>query len=91
MMLEKKKTGKRQKVLLMNSAQDFISNRNIQGDTLTYGRPRLKKLADQEAVDKELSVGQTRQIKGLQKIGQIHSKEIYLNLLLTGRSASSNN
>ena len=42
----------------------FYSDRNIQGDTLSYGRPGLKETAGEEAVEEELALAD----KELQKI-----------------------
>lgn len=42
----------------------FYSDRNIQGDTLTYGRPGLKETAGEEALDEELALAD----KELEKI-----------------------
>ena len=44
------------KELLDEFRTGFYSDRNIQGDTLTYGRPGLKETAGEDAVDKELGL-----------------------------------
>jgi general secretion pathway protein D len=52
------------KELLDEFRTGFYSDRNIQGDTLTYGRPGLKETEGEDAVEKELALAD----KELEKI-----------------------
>jgi general secretion pathway protein D len=58
------KDWEKAKELLDEFRTGFYSDRNIQGDTLTYGRPGLKETEGEEAVEEELSLAD----KELEKI-----------------------
>ena len=52
----KDKDWDRAQELLDEFRTGFYSDRNIQGDTLTYGRPGLKETQGEEAVEEELAL-----------------------------------
>ena len=58
------KDWEKAKELLDEFRTGFYSDRNIQGDTLTYGRPGLKETEGEEAVEEELALAD----KELEKI-----------------------
>ena len=58
------KDWEKAKELLDEFRTGFYSDRNIQGDTLTYGRPGLKETEGEDAVEKELALAD----KELEKI-----------------------
>jgi general secretion pathway protein D len=54
------------KELLDEFRTGFYSDRNIQGDTLTYGRPGLKETEGEDAVEKELGLAE-KELEKIQK------------------------
>ena len=66
----------------------FYQDRNIQGDTLTFGRPGLEKTLGDKAVEGELGLADEGG-RGFSKIRWTHFGEISPNLPQIGKSAKS--